>query len=194
MNIQLNVVNRNVCFIEILKLYKPNTLYWYNRMKLFLIPNPDPPHNLMTRFPQYNDLLRPAGLSDEEVLYASIKRNREVHHIADTVPIYIVEDSELPENDYLFDAWEWKGGKVVVSMVKARPLHMARIRRARDAQLVALDVPFMRAVEGGDTGEQNRIAREKQTLRDIPATFDITTDVNTPAQLKTKWPEGLPQA
>ena len=29
-------MNKN--FIEILKLYKPNTLYWYNRIKLFLIP------------------------------------------------------------------------------------------------------------------------------------------------------------
>ena len=163
-------------------------------MKLFLIPNPDPPHNLMTRFPMYNDKLRPENLTDDEFLDLAIARNREVHKIADTVPIYIVDDSDLPPNDYLFNAWEWSGNRVRVNMEKARPLHMDKIREVRNAQLAALDVPFMQAVEAGDTGEQNRIAREKQTLRDIPATFDITTDVNTPAQLKSKWPEGLPQA
>ena len=29
-------MNKN--FVEMLKLYKPNSLYWYNRLKLFLIP------------------------------------------------------------------------------------------------------------------------------------------------------------
>jgi len=29
-------------------------------------------------------------------------------------------------------------------------------------------------------------------LRDIPATFDLTTDVDTPEKLKAKWPTELP--
>jgi hypothetical protein len=50
----------------------------------------------------------------------------------------------------------------------------------------------MRAVEAGDTSAQATIATKKQTLRDIPATFDITTDVDTPEKLKAKWPPELP--
>ena len=79
-----------------------------------------------------------------------------------------------------------------VNMTKARVIHLAEIRRVRDAELVKKDVPFMRAVEAGDTDAQATIGTEKQVLRDLPATFDITTDVDTPEKLKAKWPTELP--
>jgi len=79
-----------------------------------------------------------------------------------------------------------------VNMTKARAIHLAEIRRVRDAELVKKDVPFMRAVEAGDTDAQATIGTAKQVLRDIPATFDITTDVDTPEKLKAKWPTELP--
>ena len=79
-----------------------------------------------------------------------------------------------------------------VNMGKARVIHMDAIRVVRNAELVARDITFMRAVEAGDASAQSTIAAEKQTLRDIPATFDITTDVDTPEKLKAKWPTELP--
>ena len=81
---------------------------------------------------------------------------------------------------------------VNVDMTKARVIHLAEIRKVRDAELVKKDVPFMRAVEAGDTDVQSTIGTEKQVLRDIPATFDITTGVDTPEKLKAKWPTELP--
>ena len=60
----------------------------------------------------------------------------------------------------------------------------------RNAELVKLDLPSLRAMEAGDTSAQSTIATEKQTLRDIPQTFDLTTD--TPELLKAKWPSELP--
>ena len=81
---------------------------------------------------------------------------------------------------------------VNVNMAKARAIHLEEIRRVRNEELVKLDVPFMRAVEAGDTSAQTTIATEKQTLRDIPAAFNITTGVTTPAQLKARWPAELP--
>ena len=48
----------------------------------------------------------------------------------------------------------------------------------------------MKALEADD-GSSTAIAVEKQTLRDIPQTFDLTTD--TVDELKNKWPEGLPK-
>ena len=79
-----------------------------------------------------------------------------------------------------------------VNMEKARVIHMDAIRVARNAELAAKDVTFMRAVEAGDNSAQSTIATEKQVLRDIPATFDITTGVDTPEKLKAKWPTELP--
>ena len=79
-----------------------------------------------------------------------------------------------------------------VNMTKARAIHLEEIRKARNAELVKEDVTFMRAVEDGDTDAQATIKTKKQTLRDIPATFDITTDVDTPEKLKAKWPAELP--
>jgi len=81
---------------------------------------------------------------------------------------------------------------VNVNMTKARAIHLEEIRKVRNAELVKEDVTFMRAVEAGDTDAQATIATKKQTLRDIPATFDITTDVDTPEKLKAKWPAELP--
>ena len=81
---------------------------------------------------------------------------------------------------------------VNVNMTKARDIHLTEIRRVRNAELVKEDITFMRAVEAGDTDTQATIATKKQTLRDIPATFDITTDVDTPEKLKAKWPTELP--
>ena len=113
-------------------------------------------------------------------------------------PHYIVEESALPggsvseDNDYFFPCWEWESDAVAVNMTKARALHMDVIRKARDIELAKLDVPWMQAVEAGNTSDQATIATQKQTLRDIPATFDITTGVTTPDQLKAAWPSELP--
>ena len=79
-----------------------------------------------------------------------------------------------------------------VNMGKARVIHMDAIRVVRNAELVDKDVTFMRAVEAGDASAQSTIATEKQVLRAIPATFDITTGVDTPEKLKAKWPTELP--
>ena len=81
---------------------------------------------------------------------------------------------------------------VNVNMTKARAIHLEEIRKVRNAALVKEDVTFMRAVEAEATDAQATIKTKKQTLRDIPATFDITTDVDTPEKLKAKWPDTLP--
>ena len=78
-----------------------------------------------------------------------------------------------------------------VNMSKARVIQMDAIRMVRDAELVKTDLQFMQAIEAGDTNAQAKIAAEKQTLRNIPQTFDLKI-AQTPAQLKNKWPLELP--
>ena len=103
-----------------------------------------------------------------------------------------IADITLPERDYLRNSWTFDGSNVVHDMTKARAIHLVEIRRVRDEELVKLDVPWMKAVEAGDTSTQATLQTQKQTLRDIPATFDITTGITTAAQLKTRWPAELP--
>jgi len=105
-----------------------------------------------------------------------------------------MDDATIPKvdsaADSFRDAWEWQNG-VSVNMSKARIIHMNRIRQARDAELTKLDTSFMRAVEVGDATEQARISQLKQTLRDIPQTFDLAS-LTTPETLKAAWPPEVP--
>ena len=79
---------------------------------------------------------------------------------------------------------------IVVNMSKARGIQMDKIREVRNKELAKKDIEFMKALEADD-GSHTAIATEKQALRDIPQTFDLTTD--TADELKQKWPEGLPK-
>jgi len=81
---------------------------------------------------------------------------------------------------------------ISVNMTKARVIHLTEIRRVRNDELVKEDINMLKAIEAGNTSEQSTVATKKQVLRDIPATFDITTGVDTPEQLKAKWPTELP--
>ena len=157
-------------------------------MKIFLSPHPTMSH-LRTFTPAYNDGTRPLELTDDEFMEQVIKRNIEVGNLEADAPVYIVEQSTLPTE--FGEAWEWDGSAVVINMTKAQALHMDDIRRVRDAELGKLDVPWTQAQEAGDTDAQARIKAKKQELRDIPQTFDLTTD--SPEELKEKWPEGLPK-
>ena len=77
---------------------------------------------------------------------------------------------------------------IVVNMAKARGIQMDKIREVRNLELAKKDIDFMKALEADD-GSHKAIAAEKQVLRDIPQTFDLTTE--TSEQLKELWPEGL---
>ena len=79
---------------------------------------------------------------------------------------------------------------IKINMPKARGIQMDKIRVMRDKELAKKDIEYMKALEAND-GSAAAVAAKKQELRDIPQTFDLTTD--TPEQLKDKWPEGLPK-
>ena len=81
---------------------------------------------------------------------------------------------------------------VNVDMTKARAIHLAEIRKVRNKELAKEAINMMIANESGISSEQDAVKAKKQTLRDLPATFDITTDVDTPEKLKAKWPSELP--
>ena len=160
-------------------------------MKYIITPNPSAPNNLRQISLPYNSGSRTFA-SEDAMIEHVVTRSKATGLIGADAPHYVVDESALPNDHYFFDAWEWVDGAVAVSMAKARVIHMNKIRISRDAELADKDIAFMRAIEAGDTDAQGTIRTEKQALRDIPQNFDITTGVNTPAQLKARWPDGLP--
>ena len=64
---------------------------------------------------------------------------------------------------------------IKINMEKARGIQMDKIRQMRNKELAKKDVEYMKALEADD-GSAKTIAAEKQALRDIPQTFDLTTD------------------
>jgi len=78
-----------------------------------------------------------------------------------------------------------------VNMTKARAIHLEEIRKARNLELAKEDVNMMIANESGTSSEQDAVKAKKQTLRDLPATFDLES-YGDPESLKAAWPAELP--
>ena len=147
------------------------------------------------------------GRLTEDEVFDLIRRRSQLRHgytasalvEADELPHHLTCEGDCSEDDccgrYFRDALVWDDGvdnKCTCDMARSRGVHMDRIRVVRNAELVKEDVNMLKAIEAGDASTQSTVATKKQVLRDIPATFDITTGVDTPEALKAKWPTELP--
>ena len=115
--------------------------------------------------------------------------------VPDGVPFRIMDASvvdEVSTGRAFRNAWEDVTPEKVIdiNMGGAQTIHMDAIRRARKPKLAALDLQYMRAQETGDTATMTAVVAEKQTLRDLPATFDLS-GASTPDQLAALWPTAL---
>jgi hypothetical protein len=162
--------------------------------------------NYRSTTPAYNDKASPADRTDEQLIEIVLTKIRNHFSLADDHEFHIVEDSEylakvteLEGSEFRYGgvdtghsgAWEMDtDGRPKIDMPKARIVHMDHIREARNVEIEKLDIPYMRAVEAADTEEQASISTQKQTLRDIPTTFDLE-GFTTPATLKNAWPDEL---
>ena len=135
--------------------------------------------------PVYQSIEQGFYADEEELLAACVERN-----VPAGVAYRIVEASVIPTHRLFRNAWSDDGNDVVVDMAEARGIHMDDIRIDRDKALLELDITFMRAVEDGDTDEQDAASTAKQALRDIPETFDLSS-ASTPEQLTVLWPDDL---
>ncbi len=104
----------------------------------------------------------------------------------------ITNVSNIPSNRDFRNAWtdDTPGVKVDVDMPKARDIHMDKIRVARDKKLIDFGIEQIIAAEQDDTVKLDLIKIEKQVLRDLPQTFDLTI-ATTPEELKALWPTEL---
>ena len=168
-----------------------------NEAAKFTLPGEDGWGGFTTAFAdEWVAALADGGLTEAQVLDLFMRRQQLRHAYTESA---IIDDATLPDqitgDRYFRDAVVWDASqesKCNCDMTKARAIHLEEIRKVRNTELAAKDVTFMRAVEAGDASAQSTIGTEKQVLRDLPATFDITTDVDTPELLKAKWPAELP--
>ena len=100
-----------------------------------------------------------------------------------------IDTSELPT---LFrGAWVKDYEKVIVYMPVARDIHMDDIRIIRNQELNKKDREIYIAEDTGDQDHIDSLRAERQVLRDIPQTFDLS-GATTPEELFDLWPEILP--
>lgn len=104
----------------------------------------------------------------------------------------VVDDSQIPEDSYFFEAWtdDYDTDTVDVDMTKAQNIHMGKIRAARSLKFEELGFPTKldADLEAAIIPESTRATL--QTLRDIPQNIDLTV-ATTPDELKAIWPEEL---
>lgn len=102
-------------------------------------------------------------------------------HVGELISWHELNDNNLPDQ-YFRNAWEYNDG-LKINTDKARLIHMSHIREARNSALAELDIQTLRGVD---------VQTQKQILRDIPQTFDISS-ATTPEALKALWPSQLRQ-
>jgi hypothetical protein len=101
----------------------------------------------------------------------------------DATGVRIVDESEIPTDRTFRNAWKADGESLVTDMARAREIHMARIRDARNKELSRLDIEQLKG---------NDVSTRKQELRDLPNTFDLF-GASTADALKALWPTDLPK-
>jgi hypothetical protein len=136
------------------------------------------------------------GLTEDEALDVFVAKLNKSDYSAS----HIIEESSLPtemqstataEQRYFRDAQVWSSDNVAVDMTKAKAVHLGRIRLARNTELAKQDIEYTKAVEADDASKKSEVSTLKQTLRDIPATFDMSS-YDTADKLKAAWPSELP--
>ena len=124
------------------------------------------------------------GISKELVLERSIPET--------AIKVREIVAADLPQDRYFRNAWtdEFPGPQIDINMNKARDIQMSYIRRLRDKELARLDVEQLKVLS--DPIKVQAIETQKQVLRAIPQTFDLTVAA-TPEELKVLWPTEVPK-
>jgi len=108
------------------------------------------------------------------------------------IPSFLVLAAEVQAlGRYFREAWHYNAnGKIPPGLPECRQLQMDNIRMARNKALAELDAPWMMAMETSDQVTADQIAVQKQGLKDIPQTFDLSV-FKAARTIKEAWPEEL---
>ncbi len=99
----------------------------------------------------------------------------------------IVDQATLPKTREFRDAWTVNG---TIDVEKAKEVWKNKIRSTRNKRLQDLDIEWMKAMEKGQTTIASAISADKQVLRDITKSEELTK-AKTVEEIKAFWPKIL---
>ena len=107
-----------------------------------------------------------ADLSEALVKWGHVNPGKYLSHRS-------MPDESIPADREFRGAWTdtSAGLSIDIDMVKARAIHLNRIRTERNAELAALDIEQIKAQDQGRTEDGADLKAKKQILRDIPQTI-----------------------
>jgi hypothetical protein len=152
--------------------------------KIILFTRPDGGVSVLNLTPE---TLSKFETEDEAIDYV---RRKDVPD--DATKVRVIDKSAIPAKRTFRDAWIDGTDKAVTDRSKASAIHMNRIREVRNAELAKEDINFQKAIEADDASAKTAVATKKQTLRDLPATFDLS-GASTDDELDALWPSELPE-
>lgn len=146
-------------------------------MRIFLIDRPG--LGVLVFMPAYNSGTRPVGQTDDECLTKYLSRCRETGQILDTDTVYYEDSDNLPDRGSTFaDAWEWRGGKIVTNLLKAKEIQRQRLYDVYSFELMLLQ-------EKGETSPG-----VISSLENVWTAVELDT-AETIAELNEAWPDGF---
>ena len=133
-------------------------------------------------------------MPDGSILTARLKDGVDPQEFVAEHAVGAIRFVELPTDPKLGrefrNAWSLGGDALQVDMPRARQIHLERLRKARDQELDKKDKDFTRAHGKKNQPEQDRIEAERENLRNLPQTVNVTA-ATTPQELLSVWPTEL---
>ena len=133
---------------------------------------------------QIMTLVEGANFEDALRKWADVNPNQYISHRE-------MPDEAIPTDRSYRGAWTDTTPELTIDIdiVKAREIHLQRIRIKRNDELSKLDVEVMKAQDIGDTEKLAQIRQRKQELRDLPTTLRPALDAaNSVDELKAIQP------
>lgn len=113
------------------------------------------------------------------------------HMYHPNLKVIVADKSKLPNALWqrAFEDFD-DAGNIEIDITKAKKIFMQHLRHKRGRALLTLDQNYCKAYDNKNQEKMSLIEKEKQLLRDLPATFNLE-NVQTISDLEKMWPSLL---
>ncbi len=117
--------------------------------------------------------------------------------VPEGVECFDIEEKDMPKDRIFRNAWDHHPAKKLhVNTGKAKDIHLHRMRKARERELVKLDAEWMKATGRGKKADADAIEAKREELRNLPNKFTNMITARgaieiTPEEIHAHWPEIL---
>lgn len=113
------------------------------------------------------------------------------HMYGPQMKVIVAPKAKIPTNTWYRTFIDFDDdGNVEIDMTKAKGIFMQQLRYKRGRALSLLDQNYCQAYDNQNQQKMDTIEKEKTTLRDLPAQFNLDS-AKTIADLEALWPTSL---